>query len=76
MMFEIERDIEIAALHSQSIYGSWHRDDPRDAINKRDNIIILRPSMSGHFWDAGTARVETKEGVVDNNLFPRLYLHR
>lgn len=39
----------------------WRDTDPRYDINKRSNIIILRPESYGH-WKAGTAHVETKEG--------------
>jgi hypothetical protein len=38
----------------------WKKDDPRDTIYKRANIIILRPHISGHGWEAGTGDVETK----------------
>lgn len=37
------------------------RGDPRYDINKRANIIILRPTVGGN-WSTGTAHVDTKEG--------------
>ena len=38
----------------------WKRTDPRLAINKRAEIVILRPAVSGGFWAAGMGSVETK----------------
>lgn len=39
----------------------WKNTDPRYDINKRDDIVILRPSLSGH-WEAGIGHVDTKNG--------------
>jgi len=38
----------------------WNKEDPRYSINKRADIIILRPSSNGRL-EAGTAHVDTKE---------------
>ena len=41
----------------------WKNTDPRYDINKRDNIVILRPSLKGNnVYIAGTGEVDTKEG--------------
>lgn len=41
----------------------WKYTDPRFDINKRADIVILRPSLVGHgHMNAGTAHVDTKEG--------------
>ena len=40
---------------------TWYNDDPRERINKRASIVILRPSM-GHYDNPGTAEVDTKYG--------------
>ena len=39
----------------------WKKTDPRHSINKRDNIVILRPSILGNgLMEASCAQVETK----------------
>lgn len=48
-------------MNNQILDNLWRFGDPRYAINKRDNIIILRPITYGH-WMAGTGHVDTKEG--------------
>src|ERR1700722_2629959 len=50
-----------------SITKMWRRGDPRYTINKRDNIIILRPQVHG--WIAGTAFVATKDGWYIHTSF-------
>ena len=42
----------------------WHSTDPlHDLVGrKRANIIILRPSLTGHHYDAGTGYCEMKHG--------------
>lgn len=40
----------------------WKNTDPRLDINKRAQIVILRPSEKGHFfYAAGVGYVETKD---------------
>lgn len=39
---------------------SWKNTDPRDDINKRDNIVILRPDSKGAMSHVGTAHVDSK----------------
>lgn len=36
----------------------WSNKDPREAINKRDDIVILRPDHKGLMTHVGTARVD------------------
>lgn len=40
---------------------SWKKTDPRHSINKRDDIVILRPAIGHGLFYAGTAHVDTKE---------------
>lgn len=40
---------------------NWKNTDPRDDINKRDDIVILRPDERGAMSRAGTAHVDSKE---------------
>ena len=39
---------------------TWKNTDPRKDINKRANIVILRPDLNGRLEDASAAQVETK----------------
>jgi hypothetical protein len=39
---------------------SWKKTDPRDSINKRNHIVILRPNSSGKGLEASMGDVETK----------------
>ena len=43
-------------------YFKWNKGDPRNSINKRANIFILRPASSGYHWETGIGNVETKNG--------------
>jgi len=44
-------------------YWKWQNTDPRDAINKRARIIIVRPNTQGnHGEELGQGWVDTKEG--------------
>lgn len=36
---------------------NWKNTDPREDINKRDNIVILRPNERGALAHVGTAHV-------------------
>jgi hypothetical protein len=41
----------------------WKNTDPRLDINKRANIVILRPALEGkNKYIAGTGQVDTKTG--------------
>ncbi len=40
---------------------SWKKTDPRHSINKRDDIVILRPAIGHGLFYAGTAHIDTKE---------------
>lgn len=49
---------------------NWRRGDPRDSINKRAYIIILRPSIAGRGgWTPGTGFVDTKDGWYIHTSF-------
>jgi len=39
----------------------WKSTDPRIDINKRGDIVILRPSARGFIYDAGMGQVDSKE---------------
>jgi hypothetical protein len=40
----------------------WKKEDPRFLINKRADIVVLRPSLLGSCFTALMGSVETKNG--------------
>ncbi len=49
---------------TQPAQPEWRSSDPLHDLmdRKRANIVILRPSATGHGYDAGTAYCEMKHG--------------
>lgn len=47
----------------------WKNTDPRLDINKRDQIVILRPNLNGYKIDTGYGWVDTKEGWLITTTF-------
>lgn len=48
---------------------AWKTTDPRDSVNKRASIVILRPNPAGRGLDAGMGYVDTKEGWYVGTTF-------
>ena len=47
----------------------WQNTDPRDSINKRARIIIVRPNTQGAGEELGQGWVDTKEGWYIHTTF-------
>jgi hypothetical protein len=48
----------------------WQNTDPRDSVNKRARIIIVRPSTQGnHGEELGQGWVDTKDGWYIHTTF-------
>lgn len=51
-------------------FWKWRNTDPRDSIDKRARIIIVRPNTQGNFGEEiGQGWVDTKEGWYIHTTF-------